>query len=193
MVAKKPQRNLSGHVSKVKLNVLDKSGVLWVGSLEHTGTFLSSLCTPLIMDSGEPLCLLYRFYIYAIHGYMCEIPFTAVFDFFASDRDWRLRGVSSVWAPFIYGVAMLGVEYMYVLLRLQCGLLVRSIVYTLWCYLCEFSSGWILRCFGACPWDYSHYKYNYKGLVTLEYAPLWFISCILLEKFLIWHTLQLRL
>ncbi|KAG8539921.1 hypothetical protein GDO81_020117 [Engystomops pustulosus] len=147
----------------------------------------------LMMDSAEPLSLLCRLYIYAIHGYVCEILFTAVFDFVSRNRDWRLRGVSSVWALFIYGVAMLGVEYMYLVLRFQCGFIVRSIVYTAWVYLCEFSSGWILRCFRACPWDYSHYRYNYKGLVTLEYAPFWFIGCVLLEKMLIWHTLRLRL
>lgn len=145
------------------------------------------------MDPAEPLGLLPRLYIYAIHGYVCEILFTAIYDFIASNRDWRLRGVSSVWALFIYGVAMLGVEYMYLSLRLQCGFIVRSLLYTFWVYLCEFSSGWILKCFGACPWDYSHFKYNYKGLVTLEYAPFWFIGCILLEKMVIWHTLRLRL
>ncbi|KAG9478287.1 hypothetical protein GDO78_013335 [Eleutherodactylus coqui] len=145
------------------------------------------------MDSADTLSLLFRLYIYAIHGYVCEILFTAVYDFITGNRDWRLRGESSVWALFIYGAAMLGVEYMYLSLRLQCGFIVRSLLYTLWVYVCEFSSGWILKCFGACPWDYSHYRYNFKGLVTLEYAPFWFIGCILLEKMLIWHTLRLRL
>ncbi|XP_063794034.1 transmembrane protein 229B-like isoform X2 [Pseudophryne corroboree] len=145
-----------------------------------------------MMESAEPLCLLHRLYIYAIHGYVCEVLFTAFYDFIAL-RDWRFRGVSSVWALFIYGVAMLGVEHMYLALRLHCGFILRSLLYTIWVYLCEFSSGWLLKRLGACPWDYSHFKYNFKGLITLEYAPFWLIGCIMLEKVLIWHTLRLRL
>ncbi|XP_068103956.1 transmembrane protein 229B-like [Hyperolius riggenbachi] len=145
-----------------------------------------------IMDSSEPLSLLFRLYIYSIHGYVCEVLFTAFFDF-AVSRDWRFRGVSSLWALFIYGVAMLGVEHMYLTLRFHCSFLLRALLYTIWVYICEFTSGWILRRARACPWDYSHYRYNYKGLVTLEYAPFWLIGCVLLEKFLISYTLRLRL
>uniref|UniRef100_A0A8C5MIP8 Transmembrane protein 229B n=1 Tax=Leptobrachium leishanense TaxID=445787 RepID=A0A8C5MIP8_9ANUR len=144
------------------------------------------------MESPAPLGVLSRLYIYAIHGYVCEILFTATMDFAASG-DWRFRGVTSIWALFIYGAAMLGVERMYLALRFHCGFIVRALLYTLWVYVCEFSSGCFLKGFGACPWDYSHYRYNYAGLVTLEYAPFWFLGCILLEKMLIWHTLRLRL
>ncbi|KAE8585879.1 hypothetical protein XENTR_v10021491 [Xenopus tropicalis] len=146
----------------------------------------------LIMRSPEPLGLLSRFYIYAIHGYVCEILFTAVWDF-VSSGDWRFQGVTSVWALFIYGTAMLGIEHMYLVLQHRCSTVTRCLLYTLWAYLCELSSGSILKGLGACPWDYSHFRYNYQGLVTLEYAPFWFMGCIILEKLLIWHTLRLRL
>ncbi|KAM4687145.1 transmembrane protein 229B-like [Rhinophrynus dorsalis] len=145
-----------------------------------------------IMGSSEPLGLLSRWYIYAIHGYVCEVLFTAVLDFAASG-DWRFQGVTSVWALFIYGTAMLGVEHMYLTLRNRWGTMSRCLLYTLWVYLCELSSGCILTSLGACPWDYSHYRYNYRGLVTMEYAPFWFMGCVILEKMLIWHTLRLRL
>ncbi|KAM4642643.1 transmembrane protein 229B-like [Discoglossus pictus] len=144
------------------------------------------------MRTPQPLGTLSRLYIYAIHGYVCEVLFTAACDFVDS-RDWRFRGITSVWALFIYGAAMLGVERMYLALRNRCGVLPRCLIYTLWVYLCELSSGCALKGFGACPWDYSHFRYNYQGLVTLEYAPFWFLGCILLEKFLIGHTLRLRL
>ncbi|KAM9323929.1 transmembrane protein 229B [Gastrophryne carolinensis] len=144
------------------------------------------------MESAEPLGLLWRLYIYSIHGYVCEVLFTAFWDF-AVSRDRRFRGVSSLWALFIYGLAMLGVEHMYLSLRFHCGFLLRSVLYTVWVYFCEFTSGLILRNFRACPWDYSHYKFNFKGLVTLEYAPFWLLGCVVLEKFLINHTLRLRL
>ncbi|CAH2314122.1 transmembrane 229b-like [Pelobates cultripes] len=144
------------------------------------------------MEPPAPLGILSRLYIYAIHGYVCEIFFTATLDFIGSG-DWRFRGITSIWALFIYGAAMLGVERMYLSLRSRWGFIPRALLYTLWVYMCEFSSGWLLQCVGACPWDYSHYPYNYAGLVTLEYAPFWFIGCIILEKVLIWHTLRLRL
>ncbi|XP_077342698.1 transmembrane protein 229B-like [Lithobates pipiens] len=159
---------------------------------EKNASYIGGLWYYLVMGSVEPLGLLFRLYIYSIHGYVCEVLFTAFVDFTAN-RDWRFQGVSSVWALFIYGVAMLGIEYMYLYLRFHCGFLLRALLYTLWVYFCEFSSGWLLRCLSACPWDYSHYKYNFKGLVTLEYAPFWLLGVVVLEKYLIWYTLHLRL
>ncbi|XP_053328613.1 transmembrane protein 229B-like [Spea bombifrons] len=144
------------------------------------------------MDSPAPLGIITRFYIYAIHGYVCEILFTAACDF-AATGDWKFQGITSIWALFIYGSAMLGIERMYLALRSCLGFLPRALLYTLWVYVCEFTSGWLLKGMGACPWDYSHFHYNYHGLVTLEYAPFWFMGCVILEKVLIWHTLRLRL
>ena len=43
----------------------------------------------------------------------------------------------------------------------------------------EFTTGLILRQFDACPWDYSHYPYNFMGLITLEYAPGWLFLAFL--------------
>jgi uncharacterized membrane protein len=48
----------------------------------------------------------------------------------------------------------------------------------------EFSSGSILRHFGMCPWDYSGTPFQYKGLIRLDYAPLWFFTGLLFEKIL---------
>ncbi|MEE6490647.1 hypothetical protein FKM82_015927 [Ascaphus truei] len=162
------------------------------GSRQETQIEFQGHLRCFIMGSPEPLGLLSRCYIYAIHGYVCEVLFTAVWDF-AATLDFRFQGVTSIWALFIYGTAMLGVERMYLALRHRCGTLPRCLLYTLWVYLCELSSGCVLQCFGACPWNYSHFHYNYLGLVTLEYAPFWFLGCMILEKILIWHTLRLRL
>lgn len=49
----------------------------------------------------------------------------------------------------------------------------------------EFSTGFVLNLFNACPWDYSWFPFNIMGLITLEYAPLWFIGSILAEQVLI--------
>ncbi|XP_044291380.1 transmembrane protein 229B-like [Varanus komodoensis] len=142
--------------------------------------------------TGEPLSPLYRWYIYAIHGYLCEVLFTALCAFLAH-RDWRFQGVSSVWALFIYGTCSLALERLYVRLGASCGLLTRGVLYTLCIYLWEFSTGFVLRRFGACPWDYSHFPYNFMGLVTLEYCLFWFFGSLLLEKVVISNALRLRL
>ncbi|MBN3298485.1 T229B protein, partial [Amia calva] len=84
-------------------------------------------------------------------------------------------------------------EKMYLHLRSRCPLLARALLYTLWTYAWEFGTGSLLRLFGACPWDYSAFRGNFMGLVTLEYAPLWFLASIVAEQLIIRSTLQLRL
>lgn len=60
----------------------------------------------------------------------------------------------------------------------------RGTLYTLCIYTTEFLSGSWLQKRNACPWDYSCCKYHYKGVIRLDYAPLWFITGLLYEKIL---------
>lgn len=138
----------------------------------------------------EPLSPLCRWYIYAIHGYFAEVMFTATWDFIV-DRDWKFRGVTSIWALFIYGTGGIILERLYLLLRDRCSLLARGFLYTLFIYLWEFSTGFVLRSFGACPWDYSGFRYNFMGLITLEYCVFWFVGSLLLERIVIVNVLRL--
>jgi Protein of unknown function (DUF1113). len=62
--------------------------------------------------------------------------------------------------------------------------LVRGGVYTFFIYLTEFSTGKLLKKHQACPWDYSQAKLNYKGIIRLDYAPVWFIVGLFYEKLL---------
>lgn len=48
----------------------------------------------------------------------------------------------------------------------------------------EFLTGAFLKKRGMCPWDYSKAKLNVKGIIRLDYAPLWFITGLLYEKIL---------
>lgn len=140
----------------------------------------------------KPLGPLCRWYIYALHGFFAEIMFTAALNFIAR-RDWKLMGVTSVWVLFLYGTFSMILEHLYLQLRGRCNILVRGVLYTLGIYLWEFCTGYILRCFNACPWDYSGYRYNYMGLITLEYFPIWFVASLLLEKVVVYNALRLRL
>ncbi|KAM6428474.1 transmembrane protein 229B-like [Liasis olivaceus] len=143
---------------------------------------------------GEPLSALSRWYIYAIHGYFSEVMFTATWDFIL-DQDWRFRGVTSVWALFIYGTCGLVLEQLYLRLKLRgdCCLLTRCTLYTACIYLWQLAAGCLLRCFGACPWDHSQLRYNVLGLVALEHGLLWFVGSLLLERLVIANALRLRL
>ncbi|XP_051695698.1 transmembrane protein 229B isoform X4 [Oryctolagus cuniculus] len=143
------------------------------------------------MASAEPLTALSRWYLYAIHGYFCEVMFTAAWEFVVN-FNWKFPGVTSVWALFIYGTSILIVERMYLHLRGRCPLLLRCLIYTLWTYLWEFTTGFILRQFNACPWDYSQFDFDFMGLITLEYAVPWFCGALIMEQLIIRNTLRLR-
>ncbi|XP_072533808.1 transmembrane protein 229B-like [Salminus brasiliensis] len=140
-----------------------------------------------------PLSPLARLYIYALHGCVCEVVFTAALNWYYT-HDHRLPGQSSLWALFIYSFAIFAMEFISAgLHHRHCPLMLRLIVYTLFIYLWEFSWGFLLRLLQACPWDYSDFRYNLKGLVTLEYAVPWALAALLAEKHVIKNTLKIRL
>ncbi|KAM3855897.1 transmembrane protein 229B isoform 2-T3 [Vipera latastei] len=143
------------------------------------------------MAAAEPLTAFSRWYLYAIHGYFCEVMFTAAWEFVVN-FNWKFPGVTSVWALFIYGTSILIVEKMYLYLKDKCNILIRCLIYTLWTYLWEFTTGFILRQFNACPWDYSQFDLNFMGLITLEYAIPWFCAAFIMEQLVIRNTLRLR-
>ena len=41
-----------------------------------------------------------------------------------------------------------------------------------------------LKHYNMCPWDYSNSPFQYKGVIRLDYAPVWFLVGIIYEKFL---------
>jgi len=65
------------------------------------------------------------------------------------------------------------------------NIFMKAIIYMLAFYLLEFISGYVIKIImGVSPWNYrgynikifgKEYKANYKGLICLEYAPIWYI------------------
>lgn len=134
------------------------------------------------------LSTFWRFYVYAIHGYVTEIMFTATWEF-VINLNWKFPGNTSVWALPIYGFSTLFIEYMSLKLKeRKVPFLVRIMIYTVWTYSWEFSTGFILKKFDACPWDYTPFEGDFMGLVTLEYAPLWFFGNVFVELVVIKYT-----
>ncbi|TNN66508.1 Transmembrane protein 229B [Liparis tanakae] len=149
-------------------------------------------------DAGGGFCpkrqsLAKRLYVYALHGCLCEVAFTASVDW-CSTRDMRLTGHSSLWALPMYAIAIYLIEVLRArLLVRRHPLPVRLVAYTMFIYLWEFSWGAGLSLLGACPWDYSGYRYNLAGLVTLEYAVPWTLAAFIAEQHVIENTLRIRL
>ena len=144
------------------------------------------------VEQTRPLTLLGRFYIYALHGYAAEVMFTALWEFIVN-LNWKFPGNTSIWSFFIYGASCLVLERLYIRLRaLGIPLLIRALLYTMWTYWWEFTTGWVLTQFGACPWDYTIFDGHFMGLITLEYAPAWYLGCIALDLIVLPLTMRLH-
>ena len=117
-----------------------------------------------------------RFYIYGIQGFCHDIRFTALYDLLVTGN-WQLKGQSALSSFLIYGSGGLLVERLYILMYMKHGLgrLYHMPIYLIIAFLWELMWGLALRQIDACPWDYSHYTYNFWELITLEYAPGWLL------------------
>ena len=112
-----------------------------------------------------------------------EILFTGLHSL--KDENPKLTGNTSIWMFPIYGMA----SFLSPICRLLKGksLVLRGGVYTCCIFIGEYLTGSFLKKYGACPWDYSKSPLNVKGLIRLEYAPLWFGAGLLFEKILCRH------
>ena len=98
-------------------------------------------------------------------------------------RDFSLTAKTSIWMFFIYGMATF-ISPLYNIIKEE-NFIIRGGIYTVCIFTVEFLTGFILRSFNICPWDYSGAPTNIAGLIRLDYAPLWFFSGLLFEKILI--------
>ncbi len=111
-------------------------------------------------------------------GWCMELIFTALHAL--RRRDYTLKGTTSLWMFPIYG----GAAFLAPLCRLlhQKNLPTRGLTYTGIIFLAEYISGTLLTAKNLCPWDYSRSKWNVRGMIRLDYAPLWFLAGLLLEQ-----------
>ena len=59
--------------------------------------------------------------------------------------------------------------------------MVRGIFYSCGIFFVEFLIGSFFQKLHICPWDYSHVPLQYKGVIRLDYAPLWFLTGLFFE------------
>lgn len=122
----------------------------------------------------------HKFILCGTIGWCMEIFWTAFNSF--RRRELKLMGKTSIWMFPIYGSAAL-LAPIYRRIRSK-SIWLRGMIYTVCIYLTEFFTGSFLKKYNLCPWDYSKAKLNYKGLVRLDYLPLWFLTGLLYEKVL---------
>lgn len=126
----------------------------------------------------------FRLLIYGMLGFAYEIVFTSLWEFVATNfTDLKFKGCSSLWSFFIYGTCSLCGEQVFVHTGKRLSAFWRGLIYVQMAYTWEFLGGLFLNQFSARTWDYTHYKYDVMGLITLEYAPLWFFSGLFQEFF----------
>ena len=101
---------------------------------------------------------------------------------FPAPGDASMKGTTSLLMFPIYGCASLILPVYKKLKSLPA--LLRGSLYTAGFYLAEFASGSILQAFHMCPWDYSGVPHQYKGIIRLDYLPVWFLTGLFFEKIL---------
>lgn len=119
-----------------------------------------------------------RFLICGAMGWCVEVLWTGLNSLL--NGKWKLIGQSSLWMFPIYGCAAflqpISKYYQNV------HVFLRGVIYMLHIFAAEFLFGSVLQKFGICPWDYSASPCHIRGVIRLDYAPLWFLLGLLYEK-----------
>jgi uncharacterized membrane protein len=124
---------------------------------------------------------IFFFVLFGIIGITAEVFFTSITSLIKKEKNRAMMGHSSFWMFFVYGsvyfIILFGRTYL-----LGLNLFERGFVYLILIYAVEFISGSILNKFNATPWNYSKdMKYDYRGIICLEFAPLWYVGGMLFE------------
>lgn len=123
---------------------------------------------------------IFFFVLFGIIGVASEVFFISITNIFRK-RYRCLIGQSSLWMFFVYGtvyfIILLGRTYFS-----GYSIFLRGLLYLVLIYALEFTSGSILTKFKAIPWDYrKDTKYNFRGIISLEFLPIWYVGGIISE------------
>lgn len=145
--------------------------------------------------------ILVRLPFYIAFGLVCEILFTGIIDLLypsflqswkhkvkgnlsglSTTRDARAMGYTFLWMIPIYAGFVL-MEPFFQLLSSH-HFLIRGFVYLILIWTGEFISGFIIKKItGFIPWDYSYSRFSFYGYIRWDFAAIWFIFSLILEKF----------
>ena len=66
----------------------------------------------------------------------------------------------------------------------ESGWIIKGFVYMAAFYLLELVAGLIIKALvGVSPWNYKNYRFHFKEVICLEYAPVWFIYGVVGEMY----------
>ena len=122
----------------------------------------------------------HKFLTCGLLGWCLEIFWTGLHTL--SGKDFRLVGHSSLWMFPIYGMASFIAPLSRKLQSLHWPFPLRGMVYTAGIFVTEYSTGFLLKKYNLCPWDYTGCHSNINGLIRLDYAPVWFLAGLFYEK-----------
>lgn len=121
-----------------------------------------------------------RFLLCGMIGWGLEIFWTGLHSFLSGDG--TLTGKTSLWMFPIYGCAAVILPVYKKIAAIP--ICVRGLLYTAGIFFTELTTGLFLKHFHICPWDYSRTPFHYKGVIRLDYTPLWFLTGLFFEKIL---------
>ena len=93
-----------------------------------------------------------------------------------------MKGTTSLLMFPIYGCAALILPVYKKIKKLPT--ILRGSLYTAGFYAGELTSGILLKSLHICPWDYTGAPIQFKGVIRLDYLPVWFLTGLLFEKIL---------
>ena len=117
------------------------------------------------------------FFLCGFTGWCLEIIWTGLHSLFTGH--FTMMGKTSLLMFPVYGLAAVIRPAYHKLARFP--VMIRGVFYSCGIFLVEFLSGSFYRKLHTCPWDYSHVPLQYKGVIRLDYAPLWFITGLFFE------------
>lgn len=122
-----------------------------------------------------------NFFLCGFIGWCLECLWTGMASIIEG-KDKKLHCTTSMWMFPIYGMACM-IPPIRQCFR-KCSIFVRGFIYSVLIFLVEYISGSILKKYHACPWSYENARFNFRGVIRLDYAPIWFFVGLLYEKFL---------
>lgn len=123
-----------------------------------------------------------RFTFYGALGLATELAFTGTKDLVRT-RGRSFRGHTSPLMFPVYGLIRPLFEPAHDFLRPRLPAVARAAAYAAGFFAVEYATGKLYRALlGKVPWDYSHAALNVDGLIRLDYAPLWALAGLGLER-----------
>ncbi len=120
-----------------------------------------------------------RFIIYGLLGLLAEILWNGFGAMIKGDV--LLTGTTCIWMFPIYGLAVFLEPVHYRVKHFP--LIVRGGIYMVIIFAVELVCGLLLKLIlGSCPWNYVNKTLSICGIITLSYAPVWFVGGLIFEK-----------